>query len=704
MEEIQKLLDQVEAQAIVLPEFQREYVWTREQSKQLMVSLANKYPSGSLLMWDTTNPPDIKNNAKHDHGGMYNVILDGQQRLTTLYLFAKNTIPPYYTEEDVEHDPRDLRFNLEKGDFQYYQKQKMENNPEWQKVTDCLAGDVDIFEVADKADRNDDKDFLKSLNDNLNNLKSILNQQYPIQNVPPTAGIDEAIDVFDRINSQGTPLTDAELVLAHISGKWPDVRSTVKAKRSEYKEKGFDFDLDFFTRCMVVALTGSAVYRSMTYEVYEKLTAEDYEDAWNRLTKKLDLLLPVIKEDAHIEGSSDLTTNNVFIPLLAYLIRHEKFANQRIKYGFLYWMLLAFIWGRYSGQTEQRLDRDVFIAQTSANPVAELVTELEDQRGRLEIRPADLEGRSAGHPLYRALYIVSRWRQAPDWSTGGSIKETIGDYYSIQSHHIFPQSVLYKHGYDSLNHLDKKKVNEIANRAFITRDSNYEASNKEPATYLKEIPKDYLEKHMIPTNEQLWEVDNYELFIETRRKVIADAINEFLESYRVDLVDESVSDPAVMIENGENNYVEFKQSLRWDYKQQQVTKIPEISVAKTIAAFMNNEGGTLLIGVKDDQTINGIEDDYASFKKDNQRDAFLLHLDNIINKYLGKELNGLLTTNIERLEEKDVCVVRVSASPRPVYVTNQGEEEFYIRANASTQSLSVREASNYIAEHWKELG
>ena len=107
---------------LVLPEFQREYVWEKEQAKQLMVSLFRDYPTGSLLFWKTSNPPDIKNNAVDPEKiGSTSVILDGQQRLTTLYLLTQDEIPPYYTEFDIKNDPRNLYFDLSTGDFQYYQ-------------------------------------------------------------------------------------------------------------------------------------------------------------------------------------------------------------------------------------------------------------------------------------------------------------------------------------------------------------------------------------------------------------------------------------------------------------------------------------------------------------------------------------------------------------------------------------------------------
>ena len=85
--EIRDLLNGVQSLDMVLPEFQREYVWTLEDAKQLMVSLFKEYPTGSLLFWKTDNPPEIKNNAvNRENIGLTNVILDGQQRLTTLFL------------------------------------------------------------------------------------------------------------------------------------------------------------------------------------------------------------------------------------------------------------------------------------------------------------------------------------------------------------------------------------------------------------------------------------------------------------------------------------------------------------------------------------------------------------------------------------------------------------------------------------------
>jgi len=136
---ISELIDSISKRDLVLPEFQREFIWTKEQAKQLMVSLVKGYPVGSLLFWKTDHPPELKNVTElPEKFGMIQVILDGQQRLTTLYMLINGEIPPYYTEVHVRTNPRELYYNLDSGEFQYYQASRMRGNPLWWRVVDCF--------------------------------------------------------------------------------------------------------------------------------------------------------------------------------------------------------------------------------------------------------------------------------------------------------------------------------------------------------------------------------------------------------------------------------------------------------------------------------------------------------------------------------------------------------------------------------------
>ncbi|MCE5210922.1 MAG: DUF262 domain-containing protein [Deltaproteobacteria bacterium] len=706
MAKISKLLEAIKDQEIVVPEFQREYVWSLEQAKELIVSLFQEYPTGSILVWETNKPPEIKNDAvKKEKVGWISVLLDGQQRLTTLYLLLKDTIPPYYRESDIINDPRHMYFNLKTAEFGYYQKQKMTDNPFWKSVVSCFNDKFEAFTLVESLHLENAQEKLEigsAVNKHLVRLRAIADIDYYLQSVPQGLDIDKAIDIFDRVNSMGTKLTEAELVLTHIAGRWPHARRVIKEKIKDFEKVGFYFELDFLTRCFVVLLTKAALFEKMTDEVYQQTTEDVYKETWKKLVKILNYIIPILKQSAYISGSKDMSTNNVLVPLVAYLSKNGGAFTADLKNQFLYWMFLALIWGRYSGQTAQRLDKDVYLAINSKQPVTDLIKEIEDQRGRIEIKAADLEGRGAGHPLHRMLYILAKYNKAIDWADGGSLQDTMGDYYSIQSHHVFPQAFLYKNGYDSDNHLDKKKINEIANRAFITRDANYDILADDPTNYLKDVINKYpdaLKQQLIPTEESLWHVDKYNEFLSARRKMIADAMNEFLNTLKGQKVDK-IENYEEVIKAGENNYVEFKSSLRWDYDQGLVNKTMEYVVAKTITAFMNSEGGKLFIGVNDSGEILGLEKDYMTLKNKN-KDGFLLQLTQVINTYLGKEFNQYVDIKIAKVDDKDVCVVDVILSAMPVYIKNNGKEEFFTRASASSLSLSIKEATAYIKTHWE---
>jgi ABC-type amino acid transport substrate-binding protein len=162
---------------------------------------------------------------------------------------------------------------------------------------------------------------------------------------------------------------------------------------------------------------------------------------------------------------------------------------------------------------------------------------------------------------------------------------------------------------------------------------------------------------------------------------------------------EAKTDWQMIVEKGENDLIEFKSSLRWDYRQEKVNKALESVITKTISAFLNTEGGMLFIGIDDDGNAIGLENDYKTLSKKN-RDGFMLALTNLINQDLGKSSHLFLSINIISLNDKDVCIVSVEKSDKPVFCGKNEKEEFYIRASASSQPLGMRESYKYIKSHW----
>lgn len=378
------------------------------------------------------------------------------------------------------------------------------------------------------------------------------------------------------------------------------------------------------------------------------------------------------------------------------------FKNQNEVKRFIHWIYAAHSWARYTSQTDQRLDHDIGIILRSSSPCKDLINAIIDQRGRIEVKASDLEGRSTQHPLYRMTYILTKARGAIDWFNGVSLSQPIGEYYEINSHHIFPTSLLYSSNYSSENHLHKKIVNEIANRAFLTTSSNLQISNEPPEIYLKEIEAKYpkaLEKQFVPTDTTLWKMDRYEDFLAKRRELIANAINEFMNELLVELPEIEPETLEDYLATGENATLEYKCSLRWNVETDQVDKTLQKIIAKTIAGFLNTEGGILLIGIADDGSIYGIENDFATLKRSN-RDGFEQTLMQVVINYLGTEFSKFIHIGFEQKDEKNVCIIQIEKSPKPVYLKDKAGTEFCIRVGNTTRCLDVQEAHSYIGMHW----
>ena len=342
----------------------------------------------------------------------------------------------------------------------------------------------------------------------------------------------------------------------------------------------------------------------------------------------------------------------------------------------------------------------------NGDPWQELINAIVDQRGRINLEASDLEGRSIQHPIYRMLYILIKSKGAIDWFNGSPLDVTHGESYYIQSHHIFPSSLLWKlDKYNENNHLHKKIINEIANRAFLTATTNISSiNNKPPKVYFEEIKNRFgeeaLKKQLVPTDENLLELDKYEEFLRVRRELIAKEINKFIEQFTSREVEQRKIAVSDYIKLGESSAVEFKSTLRWDLIQNNVNKDLEKVIIKTIVGFLNSEGGILLIGVSDDGNVVGIEKDLETLKK-KDIDGFQQLLVHLITNYLGVEYVSYIKINFEEVDNKQVCIVEVDNSPQPVFVKEQNTKEFYIRAGNLTKLLDSEETYNYIQIHWQ---
>lgn len=166
------------------------------------------------------------------------------------------------------------------------------------------------------------------------------------------------------------------------------------------------------------------------------------------------------------------------------------------------------------------------------------------------------------------------------------------------------------------------------------------------------------------------------------------------------LSDELEKDLRALISHGESAVVEFKSTFRWDTKESRPNKALEEVIMKTLAGFMNGEGGSLIIGVSDDGEITGLEHDYKILKK-KDRDGFEQALMAAVASKLGTDVCQYVHPVFHNTTGKDVCRIIVRPSHRPVYIKEGSDMRFYLRTGVSTRGLNIQEAVEFISTRWK---
>ena len=710
---INQILIKIDEKQLFVPAFQREYVWRRADAKNLISSLIKDYPTGTMLTWETNHPPEIKGDHKYDpKQGSVKLILDGQQRITTLYILMNGRIPPYYKEDDITHDIKPLYVNIENLELEYYKKNMMSNNPLWIHITDIFKGVVRKRDVVDKLEKNMEGERISRklenvLDDNFLAIQKINDKDFKEQVVPTQATVKEAIDIFYIVNAAGVNLTDAELALAQISGYWPEARALFKEKLKKLAENGFVFKLDFIIYVLLGIVHNAG---SKMEKLHNSSNKDKVREVWQKLdTEILDYVFNILKSQAYIDHTKEVNSVYAFVPIIVYAFNKGKNLSQLEIKKMVKWFYYSQIRFRYISQLGAKLDKDLTIIINEENPFDKLLNLIALERN-LEIMPNEFEGVGVLHPLWGIMKFYFKSNNAVCFSTGINIRKNMGKKYDLEWDHIFPYSVLKKNGYDMNNRIRYQFAQEITNRAVLTAVANRAKSAENADSYLSQVRDQFpnsLKLQCIPEDENLWKLENFELFLKARRQLLADEINNYLENITETAQDDLKMDLYEMISAGENNLVEFKTTFRYDLKTGAINKRLEQVILRAIAAFSNAEGGTLIMGVNDEMDIIGLEHDYQTLNN-GTKDEFELHLRNVTNNAYGIDFSS---TNIEVsfpiVEDTEICVVDIKPWHKPLYtnVTNNHgvkDTKFYVRNGNSSPELPMEELTSYINKRFPQ--
>ncbi len=160
-------------------------------------------------------------------------------------------------------------------------------------------------------------------------------------------------------------------------------------------------------------------------------------------------------------------------------------------------------------------------------------------------------------------------------------------------------------------------------------------------------------------------------------------------------------DLSKLVQQEEDERLEFKSSLRFDPHVGRVNRDLEKATMKSVAAFLNSDGGRIVLGVDDTRHTLGLENDYGTIQRPTS-DGFENHFTQVFNAMIGPELRHLVKLWFEKRDGHDVCVVDIAQSAHPVYLRTDNSEHFYVRTGNTTTALKLSEVATYVSSRWPD--
>ena len=509
-----------------VPEFQRGFVWSTAQVRELADSLSRSYPVGSILTWKSSTAIQRGDSSQTRQKSW---IIDGQQRTTALCtLFG---LRPEWWDNNrsgswTDHMKGfDIRLDIAQEELTFVTRKNPETR--YVPVRKILQSD-DLYALAEELVESG-----RAFTERAGNLANHLQKVASIKGaVLPTVEIDDAIEltevaeIFKRLNSTGTRVQQADIYLGVVASKNPGwVNENFLKFIDELDTAGFDFDPAYLFRSFTGIGAKKSRFRDIEQEFWQNLG--DNKD-WDLTQKSLRSVCQGLRQNGIINSDLALSLNAV----VATAVCRARFPDGPFS-PFLSWMISSIREGFWSGPTETKMDR-VITAVNNANSreqaLQDMDTLLDNPPGFI---PEDFieasNGRNSVHRLM--VYLLAYNNDAEDWNTNGyKIRaEAIGEYRP-EWHHIFPRKWLK----DNVVGIDNKYVNSVANMAVISGEANRKIAAKSPKEYIAEFnlaARGLLDQQAIP-DPSFVAPNQYIDWLNSRAERLAQESNKYLAELR----------------------------------------------------------------------------------------------------------------------------------------------------------------------------
>jgi len=564
------LLDSIDLGVIGLPEIQRPFVWKNAKARDLFDSMYRGYPVGYLLLWQNAGAEGSKGigvDGKQKHPSL--LIVDGQQRLTSLYAVVKGrkVIREDYSEEYIEIAFHPLEERFEVADA------ATRKDKHWlPNISRLWAQDTNLFELVDayldalKQTREVTADDRKKIQQSIQRLQGLVNYPFRALELLVTVNEEQVSQVFVRINSKGQRLNEADFILTLMSVYWDEGRHELErfsraAKKPAEGPTPYNHFLQPSPDQLLRAAVGYGFKRGRLQYVYSLLRGKDLETgkfSEERRVAQFDRLkeaqasalnlqhwkdfLKCLMHAGYRSGKVITSDTTVLYSYVFYLLGKAEYGltESDIRRAISRWFFFSSLTGRYTNSPESALEGDLiqlrdlkdgagFLAFLDKNIIAQLT----DDFWRVTL-PNDLDTAAARSPSLMAYLAALCLLDAKVLFSGlkvGSLLDPTTDAFrnSLERHHLFPKDWLKRNGFPEIH-----QTNQIANYALIEWPDNSDISAKSPADYWPQFTDRYTAKewpavrywHALPEN---WEELKYEDFLKARRGLMAQVIRDGFE-------------------------------------------------------------------------------------------------------------------------------------------------------------------------------
>lgn len=497
-----------------IPRFQRAYVWERSKIVKLLNSIYNQYPIGSFFLWDTDTQMesfcrDITEFGfpKKPEANKFTFILDGQQRITSLYVTLKG-------KQLNGIDYRSICFNLDKKVFKIPTLKTEPNNiPVWKIYDNNIYSDLMLDYT-----ENGQREYAKEIQ----NCHSILND-YPVSIIKSmNMDLDEVVTIFERINQGGKRLSLFDLVHASVWSKDFDLRERIKEFNEEPAIRIFGaIDAETFTQSLALNIDGDCTNKHQL-----KLKNDDCKSCWGKTLECIRLTIDFIKQ-LGVQQLSIIPYPSLIAVIQNYFyLSGEKHISSDIKSYICDWFWTLTFSQRYSSSTLTKMNEDALwiksLVDGNIEPrVFTVKLSVEDLiRVRMNTRSVIKNG----------VLCLMALNNPQDFDNNDVVtmdKTNASRSNSKENHHFFPYSLAANFG------VSQNEINSVLNFAFITKRLNGHILNNRPSDYLMVIEKenpficDSMRTHFIDAEAyHAAKNDDFKSFIDLRGKQIVNRINE----------------------------------------------------------------------------------------------------------------------------------------------------------------------------------